>query len=45
MVIGGTMMQTLILLWVTFRTDWTKEVENARARLDKWDDKKQPLLA
>ncbi|KAL5678012.1 hypothetical protein ACJX0J_014143, partial [Zea mays] len=25
MVIGGTMMQTLILLWVTFRTDWTKE--------------------
>jgi hypothetical protein len=29
MVIGGTMMQTLILLWVTFRTDWTKEV-NAR---------------
>jgi multidrug resistance protein, MATE family len=26
MVIGGTMMQTLILLWVTFRTDWNKEV-------------------
>ncbi|KAK4491937.1 hypothetical protein RD792_002719 [Penstemon davidsonii] len=24
--IGGTMMQTLILLWVTFRTDWNKEV-------------------
>ncbi|KAF5205825.1 Detoxification-like protein [Thalictrum thalictroides] len=23
--IGGTFMQTLILLWVTFRTDWTKE--------------------
>ena len=23
--IGGTMMQTLILLWVTFRTDWNKE--------------------
>ncbi|KAG0546652.1 LOW QUALITY PROTEIN: hypothetical protein BDA96_01G013000 [Sorghum bicolor] len=44
MVIGGTMMQTLILLWVTSRTDWNKEVEKARARLDKWDDKKQPLL-
>ncbi|RLN36044.1 transparent testa 12 protein [Panicum miliaceum] len=26
MVIGGTLMQTLILLWVTFRTDWDKEV-------------------
>jgi hypothetical protein len=26
MVIGGTMMQTLILLWVTCRTDWNKEV-------------------
>ena len=24
--IGGTFMQTLILLWVTFRTDWNKEV-------------------
>ncbi|ONM57730.1 Protein DETOXIFICATION 40 [Zea mays] len=44
MVIGGTLTQTLILLWVTVRTDWNKEVENAKARLDKWDDKKQPLL-
>jgi hypothetical protein len=24
--IGGTLMQTLILAWVTFRTDWDKEV-------------------
>ena len=24
--IGGTMMQTLILLWSTYRTDWNKEV-------------------
>lgn len=24
--IGGMTMQTLILLWVTFRTDWNKEV-------------------
>lgn len=45
MVIGGTMMQTIILLWVTCTTDWNKEVEKARARLDKWEDKKQqPLL-
>lgn len=42
--IGGTMMQTLILLWVTFTTDWNKEVEIARRRLDRWEDKKQPLL-
>jgi hypothetical protein len=24
--IGGTLMQTLILVWVTFRTNWEKEV-------------------
>ncbi|PON38416.1 Multi antimicrobial extrusion protein [Parasponia andersonii] len=42
--IGGTMMQTFILLWVTFRTDWNKEVEKARSRLDKWEDKTQALL-
>jgi multidrug resistance protein, MATE family len=24
--IGGTLMQTLILVWVTFRTNWDKEV-------------------
>jgi MATE family multidrug resistance protein len=42
--IGGTVMQTIILIWVTFRTDWTKEVEKARKRLDKWDQpQKQPL--
>lgn len=42
--IGGTVMQTFILLWVTFRTDWNKEVNEAKKRLDKWDTKKQPLL-
>ncbi|XP_051215667.1 protein DETOXIFICATION 40 [Lolium perenne] len=42
--IGGTLIQTTILLWITFRTDWNKEVEEARRRLDKWDDAKQPLL-
>ncbi|XP_031274252.1 protein DETOXIFICATION 40-like isoform X2 [Pistacia vera] len=42
--IGGTAMQTIILLWVTFRTDWNKEVEKAMTRLDKWEDKKEPLL-
>ncbi|KAK8942556.1 Protein TRANSPARENT TESTA 12 [Platanthera zijinensis] len=43
--IGGTFIQTLILLWVTIRTDWDKEVENAQKRIDTWDDKKKPLLA
>ncbi|KAM6549044.1 hypothetical protein CsatB_020720 [Cannabis sativa] len=44
--IGGTVLQTLILLWITFRTDWTKEVEESLKRLNKWDDqtnKKQIL--
>ncbi|KAL6644332.1 hypothetical protein ACP70R_015940 [Stipagrostis hirtigluma subsp. patula] len=43
--LGGTCMQTLILFWITFRTDWNKEVEEARKRLNQWEDKKQPLLA
>ncbi|EOY28679.1 MATE efflux family protein [Theobroma cacao] len=41
---GGTVIQTLILMYVTFRTDWTKEVEKTRNRLDRWEDKKEPLL-
>ncbi|KAJ9689761.1 hypothetical protein PVL29_012443 [Vitis rotundifolia] len=43
--IGGTVMQTLILVWVTFRTDWSEEVGKAKQRLDKWEDKEdEPLL-
>ncbi|KAL2467148.1 MATE efflux family protein [Abeliophyllum distichum] len=42
--IGGTMMQTVILLCATFRTDWNKEVEKAKKRLDKWEAIKEPLL-
>ncbi|PSS04701.1 Protein DETOXIFICATION like [Actinidia chinensis var. chinensis] len=42
--IGGTVMQTIILLWTTYRTDWNKEVEKARTRLNKWEDIKKPLL-
>ncbi|XP_059624165.1 protein DETOXIFICATION 40-like [Cornus florida] len=42
--IGGTVMQTVILIVVTYRTDWNKEVQKARARLDKWEDVKKPLL-
>nr|POF25951.1 protein detoxification 39 [Quercus suber] len=42
--IGGTFIQTLILIWFTSRTDWTKEVEKAKKRLDKWEDKKEPIL-
>ncbi|KAJ1291114.1 hypothetical protein BS78_02G293600 [Paspalum vaginatum] len=43
--IGGTLIQTLILIWITLRTDWDKEVEEAQKRLDRWDDTRQPLLA
>ncbi|KAL5219551.1 hypothetical protein ABZP36_020235 [Zizania latifolia] len=43
--LGGTCMQTVILLWVTVRTDWDNEVEEAQKRLNKWEDKKEPLLA
>ncbi|KAJ9563113.1 hypothetical protein OSB04_008273 [Centaurea solstitialis] len=43
--IGGMTMQTIILLWVTFRTDWDKEVEKAKNRVHKWQHKKEePLL-
>ncbi|CAN6298705.1 unnamed protein product [Urochloa humidicola] len=42
--LGGTCMQTIILFWITFRTDWNKEVEEARKRLNQWEDQKQPLL-
>lgn len=34
--IGGTLIQTIILVYVTLRTDWNKEVEKARNRMDEW---------
>ncbi|KAJ0051481.1 hypothetical protein Pint_02039 [Pistacia integerrima] len=42
--IGGTVMQTSILMWVTFGTDWNKEVEEAKKRLNRWEDNKEALL-
>ncbi|KAJ6706835.1 MULTIDRUG RESISTANCE PROTEIN [Salix viminalis] len=42
--LGGTILQTIILLWVTLRADWEKEVQNAQSRLSTWDEKRQPLL-
>ncbi|KAL3522008.1 hypothetical protein ACH5RR_014842 [Cinchona calisaya] len=43
--IGGVAMQTLILVWVTYRTNWDNEVEKARNRLVKWEYKgEEPLL-
>ena len=32
--IGGTALQTAILLWVTIRTDWTKEVSLITTRAE-----------
>ncbi|KAK4438773.1 protein DETOXIFICATION 40 [Sesamum alatum] len=42
--LGGTLMQTLILIWVTVRTNWDKEVDKARNRIDKWNDLKEGYL-
>jgi MATE family multidrug resistance protein len=42
--LGGTVLQTIILLWVTFRTDWNKEVVESNKRLNKWEDKSDLLL-
>ncbi|KAK9055547.1 hypothetical protein SSX86_026631 [Deinandra increscens subsp. villosa] len=42
--LGGTTLQTVILLWVTFRTDWEKEVEKSKDRLSQWDYKKKEAL-
>ncbi|XP_038888163.1 protein DETOXIFICATION 40-like [Benincasa hispida] len=42
--IGGTCMQTIILIWVTVRTDWNKEVEEAIKRLGKWEDGQEITL-
>ncbi|KAJ6397105.1 hypothetical protein OIU77_022029 [Salix suchowensis] len=42
--LGGTIMQTIVLLWITFRTNWEKEVEKAQNRLLTWNDIKEPLL-
>ncbi|KAJ4954325.1 hypothetical protein NE237_011108 [Protea cynaroides] len=41
--IGGTAMQTIILMWVTYRTDWNIEVEKAMKRLDQWKIKPEPV--
>ncbi|XP_077251493.1 protein DETOXIFICATION 27-like [Tasmannia lanceolata] len=34
--IGGTIIQTLILAVITIRCDWEKETEKASTRMDKW---------
>ncbi|KAL3322749.1 hypothetical protein AABB24_040043 [Solanum stoloniferum] len=42
--LGGTVMQTIILILITARTDWNKEVESAQSRLKTWDYKKESIL-
>uniref|UniRef100_A0A803LMB3 Protein DETOXIFICATION n=1 Tax=Chenopodium quinoa TaxID=63459 RepID=A0A803LMB3_CHEQI len=34
--IAGTVLQTLILLFILYRTNWTKEVEESSSRMQKW---------
>jgi len=41
--LGGTCLQTLILLIITYRTNWNKEVEKATHRLSTWGSKTQNL--
>ncbi|CAL5204557.1 unnamed protein product [Lathyrus oleraceus] len=36
MIFGGTTIQTLILIIITVRCDWEKEVEKADSRVNKW---------
>ncbi|KAL7087030.1 hypothetical protein ACP275_13G040100 [Erythranthe tilingii] len=43
MLMGGTLFQTLILIWVTVRTNWETEVKNAGNRINKWNDVKGQL--
>uniref|UniRef100_A0A2P2ING0 Protein DETOXIFICATION n=1 Tax=Rhizophora mucronata TaxID=61149 RepID=A0A2P2ING0_RHIMU len=42
--IAGTFLQTLILMWVTCRTDWNKEVVKAKERVNTWDNRNEALL-
>ncbi|XP_043687913.1 protein DETOXIFICATION 21-like [Telopea speciosissima] len=34
--ICGVALQTLVLLWITWRTDWDAQVEKASQRLNRW---------
>ncbi|KAL0560052.1 hypothetical protein IC582_000444 [Cucumis melo] len=36
--LSGATIQSCILLWVTFRTDWNKEVDEAMKKINKWND-------
>ncbi|KAG7943448.1 hypothetical protein I3843_15G039500 [Carya illinoinensis] len=36
MVFGGTAVQTMILVILTMRTDWTMQAEEASKRISKW---------
>ncbi|XP_023759420.3 protein DETOXIFICATION 40 [Lactuca sativa] len=37
--VGGMLMQAMILCWVIFRTDWNKEVKFANIRVKQWQHK------
>ncbi|KAF7826074.1 protein DETOXIFICATION 34 [Senna tora] len=40
--IAGTLLQTIILLYITYKMDWNKEVEEASERMRKWTGQEQP---
>jgi len=41
--LGGTCLQTIILIFIIYKTDWKKEVERASQRLFTWRIKSQNL--
>ncbi|KAE9590220.1 putative multi antimicrobial extrusion protein [Lupinus albus] len=40
----GTLVQTIVLTIITARTDWDKEVEKTRNRVNKWSKEENPDL-
>ncbi|MQL78652.1 hypothetical protein Taro_011082, partial [Colocasia esculenta] len=34
--LAGTVLQTAILFWVTYRTNWNKEASMAKDRIKEW---------
>ncbi|KAI4314398.1 hypothetical protein L6164_027311 [Bauhinia variegata] len=43
MILGGTALQTLVLVIITLRCDWEKEAEKAKLHITKWSNPKHQL--
>ncbi|XP_049392082.1 protein DETOXIFICATION 27-like isoform X4 [Solanum stenotomum] len=38
MIFGGTALQTIVLAFITYRSDWEKEARKARMHVEKWSE-------